>query len=219
MTTQEVKVAVITGGHSFDIIRFHELFRRLDGVNAYIQHMDDFASSSQAVRKGYDVVLLYIMLMDGPVDDNLPWHAGKPKSALEELGESSQGIVVLHHALLAYPKWPRWGELVGMDDRSFGYDHDQSIRVKVAAVDHPITRGMQDWEMVDETYKMGNPGLQNQVLLTTQHPLSMNALAWTQSYKQSRVFCFQSGHDDQTWRNDCFQEVLRRGILWSAGKI
>ncbi len=219
MTSQVVEIAVVTGGHSYDVTGFHELFRRLRGVNAYIQHMDDFASSSDETRRGYDAVVFYIMLMEGPVDEGLPWHAGKPKAALEGLGESQQGIVVLHHALLAYPKWPAWNELVGMDDRSFGFDHDQSLRVDVMAVDHPVTRGMDSWQMIDETYKMGDPGPNNQVLLTTNHPQSMHALAWTRQYKNSRVFCFQSGHDDQTWQDACFQETLRRGILWSAGKI
>lgn len=219
MTSQDIKIAVVTGGHSYDVIGFHELFRRLEGVNAYIQHMDDFASSPEEVRRGYEAVVFYIMLMDGPVDDGLPWHAGKPKTALQGLGENQQGIVVLHHALLAYPKWPVWNELVGMDDRSFGFDHDQTLRVDVTAVDHPVTRGLDSWEMIDETYSMGDPGPGNQVLLTTDHPKSMHALAWTRQFKNSRVFCFQSGHDGQTWRDACFQEILRRGILWSAGKI
>ena len=39
-----------------------------------------------------------------------PWWAGKPKAALERIGQTEQGIVVLHHAILAYPEWPLWAE-------------------------------------------------------------------------------------------------------------
>lgn len=218
MTTYCIKIAVVTGGHSYDILGFHALFRKIEGIDAYIQHMDDFASSPPEIRRAYDSIVFYIMLMEGPTDEGLAWHAGKPKSVLEELGESRQGIVILHHALLAYPHWPVWNQLVGMDQRNFGYFHNQTVRVEVAPTNHPITHGLSNWDMIDETYTMGDPEPGNHVLLTTDHPKSMRVLAWTRQYKSSRVFCLQSGHDAQTWQNARFLEVLRRGILWSAEK-
>jgi type 1 glutamine amidotransferase len=33
------------------------------------------------------------------------------------------------------------------------------------------------------------------------------------------VFCFQSGHDNLTWSNPSFREILARGIRWSAGRL
>jgi type 1 glutamine amidotransferase len=33
------------------------------------------------------------------------------------------------------------------------------------------------------------------------------------------VFCYQGGHDNRAYSHRNFQEVLRRGILWSAGRI
>ena len=39
-----IKVAVVTGGHRFDVPNFHGLFRKLEGVDAYIQSLEDFAS-------------------------------------------------------------------------------------------------------------------------------------------------------------------------------
>jgi len=37
-----VKVAVITGGHSYNVQGFHQLFRSLKGIDAYVQHIQDF---------------------------------------------------------------------------------------------------------------------------------------------------------------------------------
>ncbi len=85
-----VRVAVITGGHSYDVPNFHLLFRALPGIDAYIQHMNDFASSPQDVRNGYDVVLFYTMFMDEPTDEGLPWHAGKPLTALQGLRDEGK---------------------------------------------------------------------------------------------------------------------------------
>ena len=212
-------VAVVTGGHSYDVPNFHRLFRSLDGVEAYIQGMDDFASSSREVREEYEVVLLYIMLGPVPSDEGLPWHAGKPRTALEELGETAQGIVVLHHALLAYPEWPVWAELVGLPDRSFGYHIGETVRTEIALPEHPITQGLAPWTMVDETYAMADADEASPVLLTYDHPKSMRTIAWTRQYRRSRVFCYEAGHDNATWPDPNFREVLRRGILWAAGRL
>jgi len=219
MTDGPVKTAVITGEHSFDIIGFHELFRGLQGVDAYIQHMDDFAASTQEVRDSYGVVLLFGMPMDTPIDEGQPWYAGTPRTALEHLGDTEQGILLLPRGLLAYREWPLWNSIVGIEDRRFGYHPDQLVQVDVASPDHPITEGLRAWEMVDETYTMAEPGSDSHILLTTGHPRSMRALAWTRMHRKARVFCFACGHDGQTWRNKVFREVLRRGILWCDGQL
>ena len=75
---------------------------------------------------------------------------------------------------------------------------------------------MQSWDMIDETYTMAEPGGESRILLTIEHPKSMKAIGWTRQYKKSRVFCLESGHDNQTWANAGFREVLRRGLLWCA---
>ena len=216
-----VSVAVVTGGHQYDVPNFHKLFGRIPNLDVYIQSIDEFASSSQVVRDGYDVVLFYIMMLEGPTDEGLPGYAGKPQSALAHLGETEQGIFMLHHALLAYPDWPVWNELVGLKNAwaDFGYEHDQVVRVQVADPEHPITQGLSAWEMVDETYQMNEPDADSHILLTLEQEKSMRNIAWTRQYKQSRVFCLQSGHDTQTWQDEHFWRVLERGILWCAGRL
>ena len=211
-----LNVAVVTGGHSYQVPEFYRLFHGLPGIAPTIQHMDDFASSPTAVRRAYDVVLFYTMLLDGPVD-SVPWYCGQPLTALAELGQTPQGIVVLHHAILAYPQFAPWDQLVGMTGRhQFTYHQGQTLRLHVADQAHPITRGLADWEMVDETYTTPDLAPDSTVLLTTDHTNSMRHIAWTRLYGKARVFNFQSGHDSVTWANPGFQEVLRRGIFWAA---
>jgi uncharacterized protein len=214
-----IRTAVITGGHPYDVDNFRILFRSLIGIDAYVQSMDDFASSSQAIRDGYDVVLFYIMLMADPMNENLPWYAGKPKTVLEHLGEKDQGIVILHHSLLAYPQWPLWNEIVGITDRSFGFYVGETIHVDITNTDHPITKGLSGWEMVDETYTMKEAGQDSELLLTADHPRSMRTIAWTRRYKNAKVLCYQAGHDNRTWVNPSFRQVVAQGIYWAANRI
>jgi uncharacterized protein len=216
---QPIKTAVITGGHTFEVLDFTQLFRRQQGVDAIFQHLDDFTSSPREIRESYDVVLFYSFMLPTPQDEGVPWYCGKPKTALEELGETNQGIILLHHAILAYPQWPLWDELVGIKNRDqFGFDHDQELELKVADPAHPITHGLQDWQMIDETYAMANAREGSQILLTVDHPKSMGTIAWTRQYKKSRIFCFESGHDHCAYMDPNFQIVLNRAIQWSAGR-
>ena len=216
----QLQVAVITGGHSFDLIEFHELFRSYPDLDVYIQHLEDFASSPQAVRDSYDALVFYFFPREGPTDEGQPWWAGKPQSALERLAETGQGLVVLHHAILAYPDWPFWGEVVGLSDsHEFDYYHGETMNVYPTEVDHPIIAGLSPWAIVDETYDMGDAGEGSQILLTTDHPKSMKTIGWTRSVGPSRVFCCELGHDHVAWENPSFRTVLERGIKWSAGKL
>lgn len=213
-----LKVAVITGGHSYEVVPFHALFRSLPGIDAYIQHIDDFTSSPKAVRESYDVVAFYIMPGGAPSDTS-PWFSGKPKSVFEQLGETTQGIVMLHHAILAYPDWPVFDQIMGMERRVITeYQHDEPIPVQIAAPGHPIVQGVTPWTIIDETYVLHDPGPDSQVLLTTTHPACMHSLAWVRTYRNSRVFCYQSGHDHQAYEDANFKTVLLNGIVWSAGK-
>ncbi len=215
----KLKTAVVTGGHSYDVPNFHRLFRAFPELDVYIQNMDDFASSPVETRDSYDVVVFYTMLMGGPHDEGLAWYQGKPKTVLEHLGKSKQGIVVLHHAILAYPEWQPWADLVGIAERSFGYFMAQTVTSQIVDPNHPITLGISDWEMVDETYTTNGAGPDSQVLITYDHPKSMRTIAWTRMYQQARVFCYQAGHDHVTWENRQFREVLNNGIHWAAGEI
>ena len=211
--TDDISAAVITGGHAFDVPGFHALFRSLPGVDSYIQHMENFASDVGKVRDRYDVLVFYNMPREDP--------EGRVKGALEALGTTGQGVLLLHHGILSHREWPFWDELVGITDRmaDFEFQHGVRLRVDVADAEHPITQGLEPWDMVDETYLMNEPGEGCQVLLTVDHPKSMSAIAWTRSFRDCRVFCLQSGHDNETYVDPSFRTVLSRGIQWCARRI
>jgi type 1 glutamine amidotransferase len=216
-----LKIAVITGGHPFDVQEFQQLFRSLPGIDAYVQHTDEFASEAQEVRDGYDVILIYSMYRDTPID-KVAWYSGTPKTAFERLGQTRQGIVLLHHAILAYRDWPLWDEIVGMKERVLRSYHPlESLRINIADLNHPVAAGLNAWEMVDETYVLEQAVMPddvegNRVFLKTVHPKSMPAIGWTRQYQHARVFCFASGHGKETYINPGFRQALAAGIHWTA---
>ncbi|HYW79076.1 MAG TPA: ThuA domain-containing protein [Thermoguttaceae bacterium] len=216
--SDSLKVAVVTGGHAFDVPNFYRLLRQLPGIDAYPQHIDHFASSPEEVRDAYDAVVFYGMHQGLPVEKGGD-RKGNPKEAIERIVEQGQGVVVLHHALLAWEEWEFWNQLIGFDDRNFAWKDGLQLKISVADKTHPITTGMSDFETVDEGYVLhGKYDGKGSVLLTTEHENAMPEVAWAREEGDCRVFCLALGHDDKAWTNPGFREVLARGIAWSAGK-
>jgi len=204
LNNEKIKVAVIVGWHPYDVVNFQKLFESIDGTECYIQHMEQFTSSDKERRQWYDVLVFYNM------------HSDTPETALSELGETKQGIFVLHHALLAYPQWSVWSEICGIDDRRFDYHLNQTVELQIADQSHSITEGISDFSLVDETYTMKNAGTDSKILITANHPKSMESIAWVRKYKNSPVFCFESGHDNSTFSNGNFRKIVKQAIVWLA---
>ena len=183
-----LNVAVIEGCHPFAVPPWHKLFRAMPGIDYYPQVIDNWAIDWGHVRTAYDVLLFYNMNMSP---------AGAPlDTAIAQLGETPQGIVMLHHALLAYPEDATWSDVVGIRPRTFGFHPDQEYTLQpVLQPAHPITAGLQPAAFKDETYTMAEPDATSQILFTAAHPKSMHAMGWVRTHKQARVFCFQPGHD------------------------
>ena len=218
---EELKIAVITGGHPFDLPAFHQLFRRMEGIDAYIQHLDDFGTSSDAIRDLYDVVVFYTMETTMQSDEGI-WFKRNPEAPIKRLFERGQGVVVLHHSFFAFPDWSFWDDVVGLAQRTtvpedgFRFIFDVKQTVQVEDPSHPILSGIKSFEIVDEGYHMPREDVDGHLLLTVDHPDTMKSTAWTRNVGQSGVCCFQFGHDQNAWNNASFQKVLKQGIFWVA---
>ncbi len=219
MTSTLIKTAVVTGNHEYDVLNFQRLFRELPNIDGYVQSLEDFATDPMGGWKRYDAVVFFNYHQDTPgtvggeLDDAVACSLG-------ELASSETGIVLLHHAILCYPQWDVWEKLSGIPTRgATGSAADQTLCINPTDTDHPITSGLASWDMIDEYYAGVEVGSDNDVLLTTDHPESMKTIGWTRDRTGGRTFCFQSGHDDQTWTNPTFRTVLERGVKWVARQL
>jgi len=213
--SQELDVAVLTGSHPFHVRPFYDFIHDLDGIRPYIQSFDDwltaagFEDTDQEERDSYDVTLFYTMLRGSP--------EGKPRACIEHLFESGQPVFVLHHALLNYREDDWWAEVIGLPDRSFSSDIWLGSYRVVVNEDHPISAGLEDFEIYDETFSLSDCNEDCDVVLTTSKEGSMHTLAWSRVHVNSRVFCLQLGHDARSWRNPAFRTVVQNGLRWCAG--
>ena len=202
-----MKIAVVTGEHGFREKDFDAVFQSMESIVFVREDLDVFVDNPD--QKEYETVVFYNFHRPSPTEAQA--------KAILDLTERGQGMVILHHAILAFPEWDVYSDMCGIDSRAdFGYFPKQTLQVQVTDSTHPITEGLADWEMGDETYTMKSAGNDSIILLTVDHPNSMDVLGWAREYGNSRIFCLQSGHDNVTYSNPNFREVLRRGIEWCA---
>ena len=207
----KLKVAVVQDWHPYDVISFQEMLDALPEFQFYVQNIDILAEDKENLPK-YDAFLFYGLGRSLPESG-----CAVEKFTTEFLGSTGAGIVLLHHAILNYGDWDIWGEITGFKDRSMKWHPNQKVSFTVTDTEHPITKGLASFSLTDETYKMENPDAEP--LIVTDHELSLSTIAWTRQYKNSKVFCYASGHDSNSYNDGTFREIVRRGLLWSAGKL
>jgi len=207
----KLKVAVIQDWHPYDVVSFQEMLDSMPEFKFYVQNIDILAEDKENLPE-YDAFLFYGLGRKIP-------EAGRAveKFSSEFLGSTKAGIVLLHHAVLNYNNWEVWNDITGFKSRSMTYHPNQSVDFSIADPEHPITKGLAPFSLTDETYKMENP--EDPPLITTDHGLSLQKIAWTRQYKNSKVFCYASGHDSNSYNNGNFREIIKRGLLWSMGKL
>lgn len=217
----KLRVLIVTGGHAFEEAPFFAMFDRMPEVLwlhvRYGQDAEQWLVPTMSSR--YDALVMFDMNQK----------RGPHCEALAEILRNGKPTVFLHHSLGSYPEWPDYGQLLG-GRANFGgkvfpgvpntkFRHDTWIHVEIADKKHPITEGLRDFDIYDETYSNYAVSPDAHVLLKTDHPASDRAIGWTHRYGKSRVVYLEPGHGPQVYSHPVFEALLRRSLLWTAGKL
>jgi len=218
----KIRILLTFGGHGFQQEPFFAMFDRMANVEYTKAPMPQSADLLKpGLEKQYDAVVMYDMV--GKITPE------QQKAFVALLGEGI-GVVSLHHNMGAHRDWDEFRKIIGgkfifqpceIDGQQYaksGWSHGEDLEVTVADKEHPITRGLKDFKIHDETYNNYYTAPDVKVLLKTDHPKNDPELAWVKDYGKSRVFYFMLGHDAVAWKNPMYPEILARGIRWAAGK-
>ena len=219
----KLRVLVVTGGHAYEEGPFVAMFNSIPDIEAkHVAYPQAAELLKPELAQDADVIVFYDMWAQGISPEQ--------QQAFVALLNQGIGVVALHHTLAAHANWPEYQKLIGgrfhikereVDGKTLptsGYDHDQDLDVKIADAEHPITRGLKDFTIHDETYCRYDTDPQAHVLLTTEHPKSDRELAWVTQYGASRVFTLQLGHDHLAYEHPTYRQLIARGIRWTAGR-
>lgn len=210
-----VRAVVITGDHPFTLDTFLEAFADRDGIDYTHAPQQNHEEIFDSIADWpYDVMIFYHFSME------IPPHRLQNLLALIEQGV---GLVVMHHGGMTYWNVEELRDVYGIrwNPPDFVFHMDQEYTARIADPDHPITHGLEDFQVHDETYTNFQvddyPG--NHTLITADHPNSDKVIAWTRHYGRTRVAGFQLGHDTPVFSHAAFQTIMARMTLWAAGRL
>jgi type 1 glutamine amidotransferase len=131
-----------------------------------------------------------------------------------------KGLVVVHFANGAWLDWPDYRRLARRTwiEGTSGHDPYGAFRVRIAEPQHPVTRGLEEWETTDELYFKQQGDLPAQPLITARSKVTGQdePLAFVYEEGGGRVFQLLLGHDAASIRNPGTAALLRRGAAWVA---
>jgi len=216
-----VRVVILVGGHGYDQKSFEKAWGGHDDIRCEVWKGQPYTVFDDIAKFKYDAILMY-NLSSGITD--------KQKANFLKLLEKGTGLVVWHHALANCQNWPEFEKIAGCKfwmraGKRGGKEIGRSgtghalLKMHVADTKHPITKGLKDFEIQDETYNKQTFTKDIHVLLTCDHPKSDKAIAWVHTYGGARVFGYQGGHDAKAWTNPGHRQLLGNGIRWVAGRI
>ena len=216
---QKIRVVIVTGvdwkGHKWQetapVIR--ELLEQEGRFEVKIVENPDFLASDELF--GFDEVFLHFKNYEPLKQEE------KAKANLTKFVKQGNALVLLHFACGAFEDWPEFADLAGrVWDQKTSHDPRGPFMVKITDVEHPITRGMSDFQTDDELY----------ICLTGDRPVDLlatarskktgkdHAMAFAFRFGRGRVFHTPLGHDVKAIRMPGTTELICRGCAWAAGR-
>jgi len=144
----------------------------------------------------YDAVVVY--------GDKLALTPAQEK-AVTDFVDAGHGLVALHAA----------GELplVGARVQSEG---GSEFTAEIVQPSNPVLQGVQPFAASEEPISAGAAGGDRTVLMERAGPQGRQPWTWLRTQGKGRIFWTGYGHDERTWNNAAFQNLVEKGIVWSV---
>ncbi|WP_144802643.1 ThuA domain-containing protein [Curtobacterium sp. BH-2-1-1] len=99
-----------------------------------------------------------------------------------------------------------------------------TVHITEAGHEHPITQGIEDFDLVTEQYWVLSDEYNDVLATTTQEARDFDAwnrpvtapAIWTRQWGQGRVFVSAPGHRLEVVESQPLRTIIERGLLWAA---
>jgi putative membrane-bound dehydrogenase-like protein len=194
-------------GHHRPADRAAQIIPVMAGRGIDITYTENPSELNPETLARYDALIVYA---------NIDAIAPAQEKALLDYVDGGGGFVPIHCASFCFQNSPATIALVGAQFLRHGTGE---FDTKVVDPDHPITKGLEPFRTWDETYvhTKHNP-TGRRVLQTRAEGSGEEPWTWVRTQGQGRVFYTAYGHDERTWQNPGFHDLIERGIRWAAHK-
>ncbi len=197
-------------GHHKPIDRASQIMQALGpkGINfTYTDQLEDINDKNLAK---YDAILVYA---------NWDEISKSAERSLLNFVASGKGILPIHCASYCFRNSQEYVKMVGAQFWRHTVDTVQAINLGY----NPILKGVGKIKSFDETYLHSQLQPDNNVLMVREIKEDQQKdkpsektepYTWTRKYGLGNVFYTAYGHDENTWSNSGFQQLLYNGILF-----
>jgi putative membrane-bound dehydrogenase-like protein len=194
-------------GHHQPRERFAQLQPVLAKRHIDLTYTDQVTDLNAKTLAGYDGLVIYA---------NTTKISPEEEKALLDFVEGGKGFIPLHCASYCFLNSPKYIDLVGAQ---FLRHRTSVFRTTIAEANHPIMKGFSGFESWDETYVHTKHNSKDRTVLEYRTEKDgKEPWTWVRTQGKGRVFYTAWGHDERTWSNPGFQNLVERGIRWAVGQ-
>lgn len=174
-----------------------------EGIN--FTYTDDPADLNEENLAYYDGLMIYA---------NHDSITEPQQKALMNFVSNGGGFIPVHAASYCFRNSKDYVRLVGGQFQK----HDTGTFVAtIIAKDHPAMQSVDTFSTWDETYVHHMLTDDRTVLMERVEGDHHEPWTWVKEEGKGRVFYTAYGHDERTWNNPGFHQLIRQGILWAVG--
>jgi len=183
-----------------------------------------FVCEDPAILESKQALDNYSLIVLNYFNYRVPTISDRAKDNLAAFVKGGKGFVNLHLASASFSEWDEFHKMVGrwwVMGKS-GHGPRGKFTVNIRDKNHPITKGMSDFETDDELYAklLGEGPIHVLVSAYSDWSKKVEPLAFTLSYGKARVYHHCFGHDVKAVENPSVVKLLARGAEWAAtGKV
>ncbi len=174
-----------------------------DGIN--ITYSNDPNDMNESNLANFDGLVLYA---------NYDTITKTQEKALLNFVKGGKGFIPLHCGSYCFRNSDEVVEMIGGQFSSHKIDSFPAVIIKPA---HPVMKGINAFTTKDETYVHTKISKNIEVLSERVEGDHHEPYTWVRPYGDGRVFYTAYGHDEITFNNPGFLNLVRNGILWAVG--
>lgn len=136
------------------------------------------------------------------------------EDALLNFVAEGKGFIPVHSASFCFRNSSKYIELVGGQFLKHGTD---TFTVPITNKAHPVVQSLNEFSTWDETYEHAKLTDDRIVLMERTKDDDREPWTWVKEHGKGRVFYTAYGHDERTWSNPGFHQLMKEGIVWAVG--
>lgn len=176
-------------------------------VLTYTENLDDLNAKKLA---GYDGLVVYA---------NAAKITPEQETALLDYVAAGHGFIPLHCASFCFQNSDKYIALVGAQFQKHG---GEIVRTEIVEPKHELLKGFDGFSSWDETYVHTKHNEKDRTVIEYRNGgmqaagQSREPWTWTRTHGEGRVFYTAWGHDERTFGNAGFVNLVERGIRWAC---